>query len=336
MRSFFIPARLSLHALSSTRHKLFINGSISTFTLVANQDCNGPSMSIKPTNTKRATSSQAIPPIATLKKKPSYHAIWLSDVHLGSKDCKAEYLLQLLKQVDTDSLYLVGDILDVWALKRRVYWPESHNKVLQQLLKMARNGVKIVYLPGNHDETLKPYSGFHLWDLSIANEYIHIGVSGRKILMLHGDQFDGEVCVGRAYAKLGDHLYDLLLWLNRCLHQVRGLMGYPYWSLASYIKLKINKAQQAISDYQAAVSRYANIKEVDGVICGHIHQPALEHKHGILYANDGDWVENCTLIAESMQGEFQLLKWDEINATTQLIKSFSFDNNQQTAQRHVA
>ena len=293
-------------------------------------------MSNKPIGSKQSPLSHTLPILDPFKKRSHYHALWLSDVHLGSKDCKAEYLLQLLKQVDTDSLYLVGDIFDVWALKRRVYWPESHNRVLQQLLKMAREGVKIVYIPGNHDEVLKPYNGFHLWDLSIANEYIHIGVSGRKILMLHGDQFDNEVCIGQAYAKLGDHLYDLLLWLNRSLHQVRNFMGYPYWSLASYIKLKINKAQQAINDYQTAVSRYASKKRVDAVICGHIHQPALELYDQILYANDGDWVENCTLIAESAQGELQLLKWDEISAEARLIKSYSFDNNQQAAQRHVA
>lgn len=294
-------------------------------------------MSTKPTENKPLTSPQAVPAIIPSKKRQSFNALWLSDVHLGSKDCKAEYLLQLLKQVDTESLYLVGDIFDVWALKRRVYWPESHNKVLQQLLKMARDGVNIVYIPGNHDEILKPYSGFHLWDLSIANEYIHIGISGRKMLMLHGDQFDSEVCVGRAYAKLGDHLYDLLLFLNRGLHQVRNWLGYPYWSLASYIKLKINKAQQAINDYQAAVVRYANTKAVDGVVCGHIHQPALELNNKVLYANDGDWVENCTLIAESTQGEIQLLKWDEISAEAKLVKSYSFDDSEQSPQqRHVA
>ncbi|MCL1138463.1 UDP-2,3-diacylglucosamine diphosphatase [Shewanella pneumatophori] len=290
-------------------------------------------MSTKPTENRSLTSPKAVPAIIARKTRQSFNALWLSDLHLGSKDCKAEYLLQLLKQVDTESLYLVGDIFDVWALKRRIYWPESHNKVLQQLLKMARDGVNIVYIPGNHDEILKPYSGFHLWDLSIANEYIHIGVSGRKILMLHGDQFDSEVCVGRTYAKLGDHLYDLLLFLNRGLHQVRNWLGYPYWSLASYIKLKINKAQQAINDYQAAVIRYANSKTVDAVVCGHIHQPALELNNKILYANDGDWVENCTLIAESTQGEIQLLKWDEIHAEAKLVKSYSFDDSEQTPQQ---
>ncbi|ABV88342.1 UDP-2,3-diacylglucosamine diphosphatase [Shewanella pealeana] len=291
----------------------------------------------KQPNTKSQQTTSTVSPIHPFSAPLCVNALWLSDVHLGSKDCKAEYLLQLLKQVETESLYLVGDIFDVWALKRRVYWPESHNKVLQQLLKMARDGTKLVYIPGNHDEILKPYSGFHLWDLSIANEYIHTGVTGRKYLMLHGDQFDSEVCVGRAYAKLGDHLYDLLLLLNRGLHKVRNWLGYPYWSLASYIKLRINKAQQAINDYQSAVLRYANSKDVDAVICGHIHQPALNIQDKILYANDGDWVENCTLIAESNQGDIHLLKWNETTAQAEIICCHSFDDNQQAPrQQHVA
>ena len=294
-------------------------------------------MSNKLRKNTRLNSTSANSPIIPAPSQQSFNALWLSDVHLGSKDCKAEYLLQLLKQVETESLYLVGDIFDVWALKRRVYWPESHNKVLQQLLKMARDGTKVVYIPGNHDEVLKPYSGFHLWDLSIANEYIHTGVTGRKYLMLHGDQFDSEVCVGRAYAKLGDHLYDVLLWLNRGLHKIRSWLGYPYWSLASYIKLRINKAQQAINDYQSAVLRYASTKNVDVVICGHIHQPALNIQDKILYANDGDWVENCTLIAESNQGNVHLLKWNETTAQAEVINSYSFDDNQQApSERHVA
>ncbi|MGS0680532.1 UDP-2,3-diacylglucosamine diphosphatase [Shewanella sp. 125m-7] len=294
-------------------------------------------MSNKPRRKARLTTTSAISPILPATAQPSFNAVWLSDVHLGSKDCKAEYLLQLLKHMQTESLYLVGDIFDIWALKRRVYWPESHNLVLQQLLKMARDGVNIVYIPGNHDEALKPYNGFHLWDLSIATEYIHTGVTGRKLLMLHGDQFDSQVCIGRAYAKLGDHLYDLLLLLNRGLHKLRTWFGYPYWSLASYVKLRINKAQQAINDYQAAVVRYAKRKAVDGVICGHIHQPALNISQHTLYANDGDWVENCTLIAESLQGDIQLLKWNETTAEAELIKSHCFDDNQTTTtQQRVA
>mgnify|MGYP000123376516 CR=1 FL=1 len=282
-------------------------------------------MSKQPHEKSRFSCTNSVSPINSDTASICVNAIWLSDVHLGSKNCKAEYLLQFLQQLETESLYLVGDIFDVWALKRRVYWPESHNKVLQQFLKMARDGVKVVYIPGNHDEVLKPYSGFHLWDLSIFNEYIHCGVNGHKLLMLHGDQFDSEICIGRTYAKLGDHLYDLLLFLNSGLHKVRSLLGYPYWSLASYVKLKIGKAQQAINDYQSAVIRYSRTKNVDGVISGHIHQPAIKFDNKILYINDGDWVENCTFVAESRQGDIQLFQWQQ---TAVLISSHQFPSQE--------
>ncbi|WP_143562384.1 UDP-2,3-diacylglucosamine diphosphatase [Shewanella sp. UCD-KL12] len=255
--------------------------------------------------------------------KQVFNAIWLSDVHLGTKDCKAQYLLQLLKQTQTETLYLVGDIIDIWAMKRRVYWPESHNQVLQQLVSMARNGTQIIYIPGNHDEQFKSYDGFHLWDVSIAKEHVHTMIGGQRILMLHGDQFDSQVCVGKALTKLGDRLYDILLLLNRQLHKVRTHLGYPYWSLASYIKLRVNKAQQAISLFRDAVVTYATDRGVDGVICGHIHQPELSREGKMIYANDGDWVENCTFIAESERGDLQLRQWDEQQSDSSLISSIS-------------
>lgn len=268
--------------------------------------------------------------------KHSFNALWLSDIHLGSKDCKAEYLLQLLRQTQTESLYLVGDIIDIWAMKRRMYWPESHNQVLQQLFIMAKNGTKIIYVPGNHDEEFKAYAGFHLWDVSIAKEHIHTTLGGQKILMLHGDQFDSQVCVGKALTKLGDRLYDLLLLLNRHLHRVRTHLGYPYWSLASYIKLRVNKAQQAIGLFRAAVVSYAQDKQVDGVICGHIHQPELSQQGKIFYANDGDWVENCTFIAESEWGELQLHKWDEQEKCSFVIASISLKRKPKSLKQQVA
>lgn len=273
----------------------------------------------------------SISPINNTEKNSTerhFNAIWLSDIHLGSKDCKAEYLLQLLNSLHTDKLFLVGDIIDIWALKRKFLWPQSHNLILQKLLKMAREGTDIVYIPGNHDDVFKPYDGFHLWDLTISKEHIHTTASNRKVLMVHGDQFDSEVCIGRAYAKLGDHLYNLLLFLNRQLHRVRNHLGYPYWSLASYVKLRVGKAQQAINNYRSAVIRYAKYKGADVVVCGHIHQPELSLTNNIIYANDGDWVENCTFIAESQSGDIQLLKWQESTESARLISEFQF--NQQT------
>ncbi|MCC4832919.1 MULTISPECIES: UDP-2,3-diacylglucosamine diphosphatase [unclassified Shewanella] len=257
--------------------------------------------------------------------KQQFNALWLSDIHLGSVDCKAEFLLNLLTQTKAAQIYLVGDVIDIWALKRKVYWPETHNLVLQKLLQLAKDGTQIKYIPGNHDEAFKSYTDFHLWGITMANEYIHECITGEKILMLHGDQFDSEVCVSRAYAKLGDHLYDVLLFLNRKLHQIRHACGFPYWSLASYVKLRVNKAQHAIEMYRDAVLRYAKTQQVQAVVCGHIHQPELSLHDDIIYANDGDWVENCTLIAETFSGQLQLLRWSDEASTTKVIKQFQLN-----------
>jgi UDP-2,3-diacylglucosamine pyrophosphatase LpxH len=257
-----------------------------------------------------------------------FHALWISDVHLGSIDCKADFLLHFLNHSQCQYLYLVGDIVDIWALKKRIYWPDSHNKVIQKILELASNGTQVIYIPGNHDEAFKAYADSHFRGITLVKQHIHQSLSGKRFLMLHGDQFDSQVCISRTYAKLGDHLYDVLLWLNRQLHQVRSRLGYPYWSLASYIKLRVNKAQQAINQYRDAVLRYAIIKQVDMVICGHIHQPELsQHTINdsiITYANDGDWVENCTLIAETEIGDVQLLKWDQQTLQATAVNTIDF------------
>ncbi|MGB0892764.1 MAG: UDP-2,3-diacylglucosamine diphosphatase [Parashewanella sp.] len=260
-----------------------------------------------------------ITPISTERKHTYFHAIWLSDIHLGCKDCKAEFLLDFLNSIHTDKLYLVGDIIDLWALKKRLFWPESHNKILQKIISIAQTETQVVFIPGNHDELLKPYHQLSFNNIEIHTEYRHTTISGKKLLMLHGDQFDSQVCVASYYAKLGDHLYDLLLFLNRHLHAIRKRFGQPYWSLAGYIKRRVGKAQQAINRYRDAVVTYAKSQEVDAIFCGHIHQPELTTHAGIVYGNDGDWIENCTLIAETQCGELQLLKWDEAIADTQVI-----------------
>jgi UDP-2,3-diacylglucosamine pyrophosphatase LpxH len=274
-----------------------------------------------------------------------FHALWISDVHLGSIDCKADFLLHFLNHSQCQYLYLVGDIVDIWALKKRVYWPDSHNKVIQKILELASSGTQVIYIPGNHDEAFKDYADSHFRGIILVKQHIHQSLSGKRFLILHGDQFDSQVCVSRTYAKLGDHLYDVLLWLNRQLHRVRSRLGYPYWSLASYIKLRVNKAQQAINQYRDAVLRYAIKKQVDMVICGHIHQPELSqhtiNNHIITYANDGDWVENCTLIAETESGDVQLLKWDEQTLQATAVNTIDFGSSEATSiitpqKQHVA
>ncbi|WP_432454268.1 UDP-2,3-diacylglucosamine diphosphatase [Agarivorans sp. QJM3NY_29] len=250
-----------------------------------------------------------------------YQSLWLSDIHLGCKDCKAEMLLQLLQQTKAKRVFLVGDIVDIWALKRRVYWPESHNQVLLHLMNLNKNGCEVVYIPGNHDQLFKAYQGMHIGSIVVAKQYLYTSLSGHRILMLHGDQFDEEVCFGRFYAKLGDHLYDLLLFLNRSVGKVRHLLGYPYWSLAGYIKLKIAKATQAIASYRRAVVNEGLRQQVDVVVCGHIHHPELSQQQGLIYANDGDWIENCTLLCETMDGQLELHRWDDRLETTVLVDS---------------
>ncbi|ABN62688.1 metallophosphoesterase [Shewanella baltica OS155] len=298
-----------------------------------------------PTPSNRFNSASFTPSALTSDQTASPHtpsitvnALWLSDIHLGCKDCKADYLLSLLETVRCQHLYLVGDIVDLWALKRKLHWPDSHNKVLQKFIELAQNGTQVIYLPGNHDELIKPYAELSLWNIKIARQHIHHGIGGHKLLMLHGDQFDADVCVGRFYAILGDHLYDLLLFLNRNLHSLRERLGYPYWSLASYIKSKVGKAQAAIGHYRQAVLNYAQHFDVDGVICGHIHQPELSthprtaqyctpqstpEQRQIIYANDGDWVENCSLITETLNGELQLCRWNEQTLNLDILSSIA-------------
>ena len=240
----------------------------------------------------------------------SFHCLWISDVHLGTPDCKAEALLSLLSSYHYDKLVLAGDIVDLWALKRRSYWPESHKKVLELLLALAEQGVEIVYVPGNHDEWFRRFEGGLFRGIRISAFHDHLSRQGLKVRVIHGDQFDADIAIGRFHARLGDNLYDLLLWLNRALHSARKRLGLPYWSLAGYIKSRVSKAQAAIGKYRDAALRYCAAEGCDMVVCGHIHQPALDESSQRIYANTGDWVENTTLIAETPQGNFQLLRWN--------------------------
>ncbi len=266
--------------------------------------------------------------------KHIYQSLWLSDIHLGCRDCKAEMLLQLLQQTRVKHLFLVGDIVDVWALQRKMYWPESHNQVLQQIMRLAKSDCEVVYIPGNHDYLFKAYDGLELADIKVSKQHYYTSITGKKVLMVHGDQFDEEVCFGRFYAKLGDHLYDLLLFVNRCFTKARHLLGYPYWSLAGCIKGKIAKAKQAISRYRQAVVKEALKQAVDVVICGHIHHPELRQEQGLIYANDGDWIENCTLLCETMDGQLQLRRWDErLNSTVELAAISLQEQPQQLAEK---
>ncbi|MBT1443450.1 UDP-2,3-diacylglucosamine diphosphatase [Shewanella sp. JM162201] len=247
-----------------------------------------------------------------------FRCIWISDVHLGTPDCQAEALLGLLRRYRYDKLVLAGDIVDLWALKRRSYWPDSHRQLLELLLSLSDRRCEVIFVPGNHDEWFRRFDGIRIRGIRIEQSHKHQSLSGLNTLTIHGDRFDAEIAIGRFHARLGDRLYDVLLWLNRALHQVRKRCGLPYWSLASYIKSRVSKAQSAIAKYRSAALRYCAATRNDMLICGHIHQPELLESQGLIYANTGDWVENTTLIAETAAGNLQLLRWDHANASLTL------------------
>lgn len=241
-------------------------------------------------------------------KAQRYRTIWVSDVHLGSKGCQAESLLKFLRNVECDTLYLVGDIIDIWSLQRSVYWPQSHNDVLRTLLGKAKHDTRVVYVPGNHDELIRGYSGSQFGNLEINREAIHTTQDGKRLLVIHGDEFDSVVQCSRLLSMMGSVAYEWLLLLNRVVNSARKVFGRPYWSLAGYLKHKVKNAVQFISHYEDALVKTAVHRRVDGVVCGHIHRAALEQMQGMIYANTGDWVESCSALVEHEDGRLELLE----------------------------
>jgi UDP-2,3-diacylglucosamine pyrophosphatase LpxH len=238
-----------------------------------------------------------------------YRAIWISDVHLGTRACKADFLLDFLRYTDSEYLYLVGDIVDGWRLRKSWYWAQSHNDVIQKILRKARKGTKVVYIPGNHDEWLRDYTGHHLGGVLLLAEAIHVTADGKKLLVIHGDAFDGVVRYARWLALLGDWAYDLTLRFNNAFNRARRHLGYPYWSLSAYLKSRVKNAVQFVSDYASAIAAEARAHRVDGIVCGHIHQPEIRAMEGVLYCNDGDWVESCSALVEHFDGRLEILHW---------------------------
>jgi UDP-2,3-diacylglucosamine pyrophosphatase LpxH len=238
-----------------------------------------------------------------------YRTIWISDIHLGTRGCKAEFLLDFLRETECDYLYLVGDIIDGWRLKRSWYWAQSHNDVIQKLLRKARKGTKVVYVPGNHDEALRDYVDLQFGGVTVLKDTIHVTATGQRLLVIHGDEFDGIVRYAKWLAFLGDRAYDMALTLNHWFNAARHRLGYPYWSLSAFLKHKVKNAVEYISNYESAIADEARRRKVDGVVCGHIHQAEIRDIDGILYCNDGDWVESCTALVESLDGRLELLHW---------------------------
>jgi UDP-2,3-diacylglucosamine pyrophosphatase LpxH len=235
--------------------------------------------------------------------------VWLSDIHLGSRACRVGLLLDFLRQTHCEVLYLVGDIIDLESLRRTFYWPASHNEVLRMLLKKSQEGTRVIYIPGNHDDDLRAFAGVKFGNIEVSQQAIHTTRAGKRLLVLHGDQFDAVVR-GRSFGVLlGSFACRTLLSLNRFVHWLHDLADRPYWSLAQHVKSRFGGAQRYVDRFRHATLAAAREASVDGVVCGHIHKADLVELDGLLYCNDGDWVESCTALVEDQAGQLSLLKW---------------------------
>ena len=255
-------------------------------------------------------------PIETLKPNlstPLIHGrtIWISDIHLGYRDCKADYLLDFLHHIHCDTLYLVGDIVDLWSLKRRFCWPQKHYQVMLKFYELAAKGVRVIYVPGNHDEPIRRFCGQLFGPIEIAFEHEYITADGKRLLIMHGDAMDAYINLSWLTRFWGNIGYDLLLFINRWTNKLRKWVGRPYFSLAGLIKSNIKGAKAAIETYQHEAIGEAKRRGFDGVVCGHIHYPALFEAEGLRYANCGDWIENCTALVEDYQGTMRLLHYSD-------------------------
>jgi UDP-2,3-diacylglucosamine pyrophosphatase LpxH len=243
-----------------------------------------------------------------------YRSVWISDLHLGTPGCQARALLDFLKQVECQNLFLVGDIIDGWQLRRTWFWPQTHNDVVQKLLRKARKGTRVIFVPGNHDEFARRYVGHSFGGIEVVDDWIHETADGRRLWVTHGDLFDGVVQCAKWLAHFGDRMYELTLRLNRHLNSLRARMGLPYWSLSRYLKLKVKRAVSYVGDFEVAVAREARRRGVHGVVCGHIHHAELREIDGIVYANDGDWVESLTALVEHADGRLEVIDWPALIA----------------------
>ena len=248
-----------------------------------------------------------------MKRDPlHFRTIWISDLHLGTPRCQAKRLLEFLHATESDTLYLVGDIIDGWQLKRRWYWEQSHNNVVQTVLKKAKKGTNVIFVPGNHDEAIRQFINLDFGGIKIRDELVHTTANGKRMLVLHGDRFDGVIACAKWLAYVGDNLYTMILKFNQWFNSWRARAGLPYWSLSQYLKGKVKNAVNYINSFEDALAAEAAKRGLDGVICGHIHTPEIRNVNGITYCNDGDWVESLSALVEDPSGELRLVTWSEI------------------------
>jgi UDP-2,3-diacylglucosamine pyrophosphatase LpxH len=260
-------------------------------------------------------SSQLAIPERQVDRRKRYRTIWISDVHLGTRGCNSDMLIDFLDHVDSDTMYLVGDIIDGWRLKKKFYWPQAHNDIVRRIMKRAKRGDRIVYVPGNHDEMFRQFTGMNFGGVEIRRHAIHETADGRRLLVIHGDEFDAVMLSQRWLAHLGDAAYEITMGLNRWVNRFRRMFGMPYWSLSKYAKSKVKNAVAFITRFEEVVARAAGARGVDGVVAGHIHAADMRTIHGVEYYNDGDWVEGCTALVEHFDGRMEILHWaDEIRA----------------------
>src|ERR1700751_2133674 len=241
-----------------------------------------------------------------------FRALFLSDAHRGTRGCQARRLLDFLRLHDAQTIYLVGDIVDGWQLRGGWYWPQAHNDVVQKLLRKARKGARLIYVPGNHDEFLRDYFGTHFGGIEVADSVIHTAADGVRYLVIHGDHFDLVVTQARWLALLGDKAYEFAIAVNRIFNAVRRRLGFGYWSVSKWAKLQVKNAGTYIGEVEKTLVAEAKRHDVDGVICGHIHLAAIPQDFGIRYVNCGDWVESCTAIAEHPDGGFEIITWPDV------------------------
>jgi UDP-2,3-diacylglucosamine pyrophosphatase LpxH len=252
------------------------------------------------------------PPQEKKSEKIRFRTIWISDLHLGTTGCQAVRLLELLRATESETLYLVGDIIDGWQLRRRWYWNQDHNNVVQTVLKKARNGTEVIFIPGNHDEMMRQFIDVDFGGIRVRDELVHTTADGRHMLVLHGDRFDGVIACAKWLAYVGDRAYTLILKFNHVLNSWRARAGLPYWSLSQYLKLKVKNAVSYISSFENALAAESRKRGLDGVICGHIHKPEIREIGGMIYCNDGDWVESLSALVEEHSGALRLVSWQEI------------------------
>ncbi len=258
-------------------------------------------------------------PEQVARQRRRFRTIWISDIHLGTRGCNAAMLIDFLDSTDSETMYLVGDIIDGWRMKRKFYWPAAHNDVVWRVMKRANRGTRVVYVPGNHDEMFRQFTGMSFGGVEIRRKAIHHTADGRKLLVIHGDEFDTIMLAHRWLAFVGDFAYEWLMRCNHVVNRVRAWMGKPYWSLSKTAKHKVKNAVEFISRFEEVVAHEAALRGVDGVVCGHIHNAEAREIAGVHYYNDGDWVEGCTALVEHFDGRMEILHWaDEIKARSLL------------------